>query len=305
MTDTQQPGHAATTTPATTPATSSDARKTWKTLEPVHAMIYFAPEAQEEYAAIGLDLKANRALGYVPARAAAMGAVGPGIVHATFFSFSRLACEFGLAGAWDAVSPAEVLAARYRGADRALRRMCGDALDGPDVAEAVTLCRTACEGASDEGRPLYAAHADLPWPEAPHLQLFHAIMLLREFRGDGHIAALVTEGVSGIEAAVMAVSMGDSWSRRAMQKTRVYSDDEWETAVHGLVARGWLAPGAGEGDVLVTDEGSAHRQNIEDLTDTLALPTWARIGVEGCTRARELVRPLSQAITDSGGVGVK
>lgn len=295
MTTTQEPG-----TAATSAATSSDAHKTWKTLEPFHSMIYFAPEAQEEYAGIGLDLKANRALGYFPARAAAMGPVGPGIVHATFFSFSRAACEFGLAGAWDAASPAEVLAARYRGADRALRRMCGDALDGPDVAEAVALCRTACEGATGDGRALYAAHADLPWPDAPHLQLFHAIMLLREFRGDGHIAAMVAAGVSGLEAAVMHVALGESWSRRAMQKTRVYTDEQWDEATAGLVSRGWLTE-----DATVTEEGTAHRQQTEDLTDTLALPTWARIGAEGCARARELVRPLSKAITDSGGVGVK
>ena len=294
MTDTREQGS------TTTPATSSDARKTWKTLEPVHAMIYFAPEAQEEYAGVGLDLKANRALGYFPARAAAMGPVGPGIVHATFFNFSRVACEFGLAGAWDTASPADVLAARYRGADRALRRMCGDALDSPDVAEAVTLCRTACEGATDGGRALYAAHADLPWPDAPHLQLFHAIMLLREFRGDGHIAALVAEGVSGLEAAVLHVALGDSWSRNALQKTRGYSSEQWDEAVTGLVERGWLTE-----DAAFTEEGSAHRQRIEDLTDTLALPTWARIGADGCARARDLVRPLSKAIVDSGGVGVK
>ncbi len=285
--------------------TAQDARKTWKTLEPVHAMIYFAPEAREEYAGVGFDLKANPALGYFPSRAAAMGPVGPGIVHATFFNFSRVACEFGLAGAWETASPADVLAARYRGADRALRRMCGDALDSPDVAEAVTLCRTACEGATDDGRPLYAAHADLPWPDAPHLQLFHAIMLLREFRGDGHIAALVAAGVSGLEAAVMHVAMGDSWSRRALQKTRGYSDEQWDGAVAALVERGWLSSDSPEGEATFTDAGAAHRQQVEDLTDTLALPTWARIGADGCARVRDLVRPLSKAIVDSGGVGVK
>lgn len=295
-----------TTTPHQGTATSpQDARKTWKTLEPVHAMIYFAPEAQEEYAAVGLDLKANRALGYFPARAAAMGPVGPGIVHATFFNFSRVACEFGLAGAWDVASPAEVLAARYRGADRALRRMCGDLLDTEDVTEAVALCRTACEGATDDGRALYAAHADLPWPDAPHLQLFHAIMLLREFRGDGHIAALVAEGVSGLESAVLHVAQGDSWTRRPLQKTRGYSDEQWDDAVASLTRRGWLSPGSADEEATFTDEGAAHRQRVEDRTDTLALPTWARIGADGCARVRDLVRPLSRAIADAGGLGIK
>ena len=67
------------------------ARRSWRALEPYHAMIYFAPEAQEEYAALGLDVVANRAVGYFPARAAALGRVGPGVVQATFFNFSRSA----------------------------------------------------------------------------------------------------------------------------------------------------------------------------------------------------------------------
>src|SRR5688500_16904412 len=121
-------------------------RKCWKALEPVHAHVYFAPEAQEEYAALGYDLKANRAAGYFPARAAAMGAVSAPVVQATFFNFSALAVTFGMDKAWETATPAQLVEARYRAADRALRRLCGDLLDGPEVAEAVALARTACEG---------------------------------------------------------------------------------------------------------------------------------------------------------------
>jgi len=275
-------------------------RRTWRALEPVHAMIYFAPEAQEEYAALGFDVKANRALGYFPARAAALGPVGPGLVHATFFNFARLAVEFGITGAWDTASPEQVVQARLRGADRALRRMCGDLLDGPAVPEAVELARTAAAGCTSEGRPLYAAHADLPWPELPHLQLWHAIALLREFRGDGHIAMLVTEGLTGLEAAVLHVASGDSWSRKGLQTTRAYSDEEWDGAVAGLAERGLLTP-----DAQYTDEGRAQHQRIEDGTDRLALPSWQALGEQGCARLRELVSPLSRAVLDAGGMGVR
>lgn len=286
--------------PATAPATPEDARKTWRTCEPVHAMIYFAPEAQEEYAALGYDVKGNRAAGYFPARAAALGVVGPGLVQATFFNFSRLAVEFGMAGAWDIASPAQVTEARYRAADLALRRLCGDLLDSPDVVEAVDLARRASEGCTPHGRPLYAAHADLAWPQEPHLQLFHAIMLLREFRGDGHIAALVLEGVTGLEAAVMHVALGDSWTRKPLQATRAYSDEEWDGAVADLQARGWL-----HADGTFTAEGAASRQRVEDQTDALALPAWQRIGADGTARLRHLVRPLAQAVIDGGGLGIK
>ena len=278
----------------------STSRTTWRALEPVHAMVYFAPEAQEEYAALGLDVAGNRALGYFPARAAALGRVGPGTVQATFFNFSRLAVEFGLAGVWERVSPEELVEARRRGADRALRRLCGDLLDGAGVPEAVELARTAAAGCTPYGRPLYAAHADLPEPDLPHLQLWHAITLLREFRGDGHVAALVAEGVTGLEAAVLHVALGDSWTRKGLQSTRAYSDEEWDGAVVALTVRGWLRP-----DGTFTDAGRAHRQRVEDLTDALALPAWERLGEQGCARLRELVQPLSDAVVAGRGMGVR
>lgn len=278
----------------------SVARSMWRALEPVHAMIYFAAEAQEEYAGLGLDVKGNQAWGYFPARAAAFGRVGPGTVQATFFNFSRIAVEFGLSGVWDTTTPEALVDARRRGADRALRRMCGDLLDDPSVVEAAALARTASEGCTPYGRPVYAAHADLSWPEVPHLALWHAITLLREHRGDGHIAALVTEGVSGLEAAVLHVALGDMWTKEPLRKTRGYSEDEWQRGVDGLVARGWLTP-----DAQFTDAGRAHRQHVEDLTDTLALPPWEHLGEDGCARLRELVRPLAKAVLDAGGLKIR
>ena len=274
-------------------------RKCWKALEPVHAMVYFAPEPQEEYTALGADLAANRAAGYFPARAAALGAVPAPVVQATFFNFSALAAAFGMAGAWETASPGEWQAARWRGVERALRRLCGDLLDGPDVEDAVTLARTACEACTPEGRPLYAGNAALEWPESPVLQLFHAVTLLREYRGDGHIAALVAEGIGGLDAAVMHVAQGDAWTREPLRKTRGYSTEEWDAALARLAERGWL-----DGEAF-TDEGRAVRQRVEDRTDVLALAPWERLGEDGSARLRELVRPLSKAVVENGGLGIK
>ena len=275
-------------------------RKTWRALEPVHAQVYFAKENREEYTALGYDVKANPLAGYFPARAAAMGSVNAATVQATFFNFSEIAVVFGMDRAWEIASPEQVLAARYRGADRALRRLCGDLLDTPDVVEAVALARTATEGCTPYGRPLYAGNASVPWPDVPHLQLFHAITLLREFRGDGHIAALVVEGISGLEAAVMHVAQGDSWTREPLRKTRVYTAEQWDDAETRLRDRGWL-----DDSSQFTDVGREVRQRIEDRTDVLALPPWAHLGEQGCERLRELVRPLSKAVVDGGGVGIK
>ena len=271
-------------------------RTTWRALEPFHAMVYFTPDPQEEYAAIGLDSAQNRAIGYFPARAAAMGAVSWPVVQATFFNFSPLAVQSGMAGVWEKVTPQQVLDARYRGVDRALRRLCGDLLDGPEVAEALTLARTACEGCTPYGRPLYAGNAGLPWPAEPYLALWHAVTLLREFRGDGHIAALVGEGVTGLEAAVLHVAQGDLWTRKPLQASRAYSDEEWDGAVAQMQERGWLDEGGA-----FTEQGRASRLRVEVATDALALPAWERIGEDGCARLRELMAPLVKAVVDGGG----
>ncbi|MDX6268076.1 MAG: hypothetical protein QOD70_2816 [Frankiales bacterium] len=272
------------------------ARKSWRTLEPYHAMVYFAPEAQAEYATLGLDASQNRAIGYFPARAAAMGAVTWQTVHATFFNFSPLACQLGIQGVWDITTPEAVLAARLTAADLALRRMCGEQLEQLD--EATELARTATAGCTPYGRPLYAAHAGLPWPEQTHLQLWHATTLLREYRGDGHIAALVAAGLTGLEAAVLHVAMQDTWGRKALQATRAYTDEEWDAAVASLAERGWL-----DRDGTFTEEGRTRRDAIEAQTDELSLAPWELLGEDGAARLRELVRPLSQAISDSGAFG--
>ena len=278
----------------------SVSRACWRTLEPVHAMVYFAPEIAEEYSALGFDLAANRAAAYFPARAAALGAVSPGVVQAVFFSFAPRAVSAGMDRAWQTTSPELLVQARPRVADRALRRLCGELLDGPDVPEAVELAREACAGCVPEGRPLYAGGAVLDWPEPVHLQLWHAIGLLREFRGDGHIAALVGEGIGGLEAGVLHVAQGDAWSREPLRKSRGWTTDQWDEAVGRLQQRGWL-----DTDEQLTDEGRAVRQRVEDRTDALALPAWERLGEERCSRLRGLVRPLSRAIVAAGGIGIR
>jgi hypothetical protein len=265
-------------------------------LEPLHAMIYFVPEAQEEYAAFGLD---NAASGYFPARAAALGAVPWQVVQATFFGFAPFAVEYGMTGVWERVSPADLLGARYRAVDRALRRLCGDRCDDPAVAEAVELYRTATVDLPREGRPLYAANAALPWPTEPHLALWHGQTLAREFRGDGHLAALVAHGISAPQSLVLNGAYAGGGMTDFLKSTRAWSPEQWDQATAELVERGWVtAEGA------LTEEGRGVREALETKTDELALPMWERLGDDGCARLRELVTPLVQAILDGGGFPV-
>jgi hypothetical protein len=271
-------------------------RKTWRTLEVYHGAVYFAGEPRDEYAALGIT---DRMMGYFGSRAAPMGAVPAEVVIATFFNFHPKLVSDRVPAVWDIASPAEILAARLRGADAMLHRILGDAIGSPELERAAELARTAAGGCRPEGRPLYAGHASLPWPDGSHLVLWHAISLLREFRGDGHIAAMTAEGMDGCEALVTHGVAGDVPSA-TLKMSRQWPDDEWNAAVDRLRGRGWLdANGA------FTDLGRDSRQAIEDTTDRLALPAWEAIGEEACNELRALVRPYSKAIVESGGLAFR
>ena len=269
------------------------ARTTWRTLEPLHGMIYFVPEAAERYAAAGIT---NDRAGYFASRAAAMGEVAADVVIATFYNFHPDVVRRAIPHAWTEASATSLLAARLDAADAALRRALGDAIDGDEVTRAAEIAREAALVACEhlEGRPLFAGHAGLDWPDAPHLVLWTAQTMLREFRGDGHIAALAVEGISGCEALVMHGASGDV-PATVLQASRAWSDDEWSATVDRLADRGLL-----DGSGAFTDAGRSLRQAIEDRTDRLAMLPYAAIGEERCAELRELARPLSKAVVDGG-----
>jgi hypothetical protein len=266
------------------------ARKLWRSSEPLHGMIYFVPEAHAAYSGLGLQERS----GYFVSRAAPMGAVTAEVVTATFFNFHPALVGRAMQGAWEATTVAEVLAARAAAADAALRRLLGDLINGPEVSEAATLARRATEGCTIPGRPLAAGHLSLVWPEAPHVALWHGLSVLREFRGDGHIAALVADGRDGVEALVMH-GAADGVPRVVLQQSRAWSDAEWASAAERLRSQGLV-----DGDGGLTDAGRQRRQWVEDRTDVLALPPWQHLGPTGCARLRELVRPLSRAVVEAG-----
>ncbi|GAB2496252.1 SCO6745 family protein [Nocardiopsis aegyptia] len=271
--------------------TPAAARRAWAHVEPYHSMIYFAPEASEAYADLGLKGWAQ----YFAPRAAALGAASPEVVTAAFFNFHPDAVRSALPGAWEVASPEQVLAARLSAADAALRRILGAAVESPEVERAAELARRAAEAAADDvaGRPLYAAHAALPWPEEPHLVLWHAQTLLREYRGDGHVAALLTAGLSGLDALVTHAAAGEGMPAEKLRTTRKWSQEEWDTAADGLRESGWLAEGP---ELALTSVGAQRRARIEEITDGLALAPYAVLGTEGCAELAELGRPLAKPL---------
>lgn len=257
-----------------------------RSLEPYHGIIYFIPEAPAAYAELGIHGR----MGYFASRAAAMGPVGAETVISTFFNFSPELVHAALPAAWSLASPERVLQTRIGAIDAALRRVLGDAVDGAEIAESAELAKVAVGGCHLEGHPLYAGHAAQEWPTQPHLALWWSQTLLREFRGDGHIAAMTTQGLTGIEALVIHEATG-VLPPGTLQSTRGWSDEAWAAGVELVQERGWLDE---TGDL--TEDGLAARQWVEDRTDELTAGCWGLLGDDGCTRLRELTRPFVAAL---------
>ena len=273
----------------------SYARRMWPAFETYHAHIYFVPEAAEAYRNLGLK---GGWMGYFASRSAALGAASPELVTAVFFNFHPAMVARALPDAWGLATPDDVLAARLRTADVALRRLIPDHVDSAAAAEAAALAREAAEAPAMAGRPLFAALRALPWPDEPHLALWHACTLLREHRGDGHVASLTAAGLDGCEAHVTVTATG-AVPRETLQDNRKWTDEDWSAAEERLAARGWLDAGGA-----LTDAGRARRAEVEARTDELAEEPWRALGPERTERLLELLAPMARAINEAGGVPV-
>jgi hypothetical protein len=269
------------------------ARALWEHYEPYHAMVYFATEKREHYTAAGLR---GGWMGYFASRSAAMGPVPAGVVTATFYVFHPNMVARAIPDAWHLSSPERALAARRDVADSALRRLLGDAVASDTVVEALGLARRALQGCEPAGRTLFAAHASLPWPEEPHLALWHACTLLREHRFDGHVATLVGEELDGCAANLTLTATGDSVGDEQMRVERGWSEEEWSAATEELRARGWI--GAGRE---LTASGGEARRRLEERTNQLCMGPARALGEAGCERLTALMGELRRRVLDSGG----
>jgi hypothetical protein len=264
----------------------------WHRLEAYHAPVYFAPETKAVYSAAGLK---GFWMGYFASRAAAFGAVPADVVTAAFYNFAPARVARAIPDAWTYSSPEAALTARLTVVDRSLRRMLGDLVTAPAVAEAAELARRAVDACPRGGRTLFAAHAALPVPDSPHLALWWAATALREFRGDGHIAALLAAGLDGCEANVISVALGVAPPQ--LRDYRGWSETEWAAAADRLRDRGWFTA-----DGTLTAEGRRGRAAVESATEQLAQPALATLGPEDTGRLAECLRPLTQRIIDAKGL---
>ncbi|GAB2587087.1 hypothetical protein Aab01nite_50660 [Paractinoplanes abujensis] len=258
----------------------SVARRMWALFEPLHAVVYFAPQGAVAFEQAGVTGFWRR---YFAGRAAALGAVGPGPVTAAFFGFAPVMVARALPDVWTRITPEAALAARTSGATAALTDLF-TGLPAATIAEAADVLTEAARAADMPGRVLAAAHADLPWPADPVGRLWHAATILREHRGDGHVAALLTAGIDGCESLAWRAALDGGRLREVTQPARGWTDEQWQAAVGRLEERGWIAP-----DGTATGKGRDAYDWVEQLTDQLAAGPWDNLD----KAAIQLLEPLA------------
>ena len=274
-------------------ASTATARELWRLLEPVHAVTYFSPEPLAALAAAGYR---GFWMGYFAGRAAPLGAVPADVVHALFYNFSLDHVGRAVPDAWRFAGPAAALRAREEGSVAALRRQLGAVAASPGVARAAELAARAARQAPLEGRPLFAANHALPEPAEPLSLLWHSATLLREHRGDGHVAVLTAAGVGGREAHVLhALATGTPATVYAT--ARGFAEQEWAATVAALAERGLAQP-----DGRLTEAGRETKDEIENRTDALAATAYAALEEGEVDELIGALRPVTAAVVAAGEI---
>ncbi|MDH4277157.1 MAG: hypothetical protein OEW83_03635 [Acidimicrobiia bacterium] len=253
-----------------------------------HVFVYSAPEATEEFDKVGLDGRS----GYFASRSAPMGPVPPEVITATFYNFPPALVERWMRGRWEAVSPTEASAARWRAVGRVLNTHVRPVMPADAIAEATDIAQRVVDGLAWPGRPLAAGHAAIldQCPDDDLVRLWQLVAVLREWRGDGHIALLTAEPLSGAECTVISYAL--SKGRSFLKASRSWGDDEWSAAVDRLTADGWISA-----DEAMTEEGQVRRRALETRTNELAAAMWEAFDHVTANRLGDLLEPAVEALT--------
>ena len=271
------------------------ARRMFELVEPIGAIPYSAVEPDEAMYALGFT---NYWDTYFAGRAAPLGSSVPAeVVHALFYSFAPGEVARHIPKVWTTTTPAAAIEARRAGCVMALRRILGERVESPDFARAVELLTRAATSAPLDGRPMYAALRALALPEEPVARLFHAASLLREHRGDGHIAALMAEGIGGLEAHVLlALDMGlpaPAFGRLHHLPRELLAD-----LVDTMRARGLV-----EDEATFTPAGRQVKDRVEAMTDDLAAAPYDVLGAGELDELVAALEPLARQIVDVQDAG--
>jgi hypothetical protein len=269
-----------------------------RSIETAFSTSVLHPAVLDRLKRLGLDVRDVAEVNIVT-RSAAMRSSNPAVVWSVFFNPEPSAIYRLIPSSFDTVSFEAVLAAQSEALDEPLMK-AATLMAAEDLAELARLCRIVTEQACRqcEGRPLFAGLASMPVPDQDHLMIWHAARLLREHRGDGHVAALVVEGLGRIDALVVHAALMPSFGDD-LRRSRRWSVDDWSASMDSLRRRGWITD---DETPTFTPEGRARREWIEQRTDELAAVAFDPIGNNGIERLTTLGDEYTSAL-ESAGIG--
>lgn len=285
-------------------------RSATKRLDSFHSASYFSQTVAAALSEAGLSPQNQ----YLAVRGAALGAAPPELITATFYAFSPSFVAERVPACWDEAAPERVLAARLTGVEAMSAELftageaAGRTAEFADLAQRI-LDRIAPVVAAQDlsGRALYAGHravlnSGTVRAQDPALQVFldlwAAITLLREYRGDGHLASLIAGGLTGLEAIVLDSATGRSFKPGAMRKSRGWSEEEWRETAESLAARGLLTEAADSADLEA--EGQELKAAVEDLTDDSVEAAWSALDDEALAALKDDAKTLAVRVAEAG-----
>ncbi|HEX3898325.1 MAG TPA: MarR family transcriptional regulator [Mycobacteriales bacterium] len=266
---------------------TSLARRMFALVEPIGLIPYVADEPNETMFALGFT---NYWDTYFAGRAAPLGLATAEVVDALFYNFAPGEVARHIPKVWQTTTPEAAIAARLDGCTQALRHILGDRVETADFARATELLLKAAVSAPSQGRAMYAALLALPVPDDVVTRMFHAGALLREHRGDGHIIALMTEGIGGLEAHAL-YALGTDIPAERFGRIHHLPATQIAAVVDGMRDRGLIG-----NDGWLSDEGRAVRHRVEALTDDLAAKPYESLEPAELDELIALLGPLADLL---------
>jgi hypothetical protein len=267
--------------------TPAQARRFWTYFEPIHAVTYFCPQSRAAFEAANLR---GFWRGYFAGRSAPLGPVDAAPVIALFYVFAPRMVTRALPDVWTRAEPAAALRARVEGSVTALSDAVPEDLSGA-VKAAADLLAEVVAAVDVCGRALAAANAALPLPDGDLGRLWQLTTVLREHRGDGHMASLLTAGVNGCASLRWRDAYDGSPEGSVLRESRGWTDEEWAAAGARLADLGWLDASGG-----VTAAGRRAHDDLEEQTDRLAAQPWNALSERHRERLIELLAPITDAV---------
>ncbi|MFD6491279.1 MarR family transcriptional regulator [Streptomyces sp. NPDC060188] len=268
-------------------------RRMFELLEPICLVTFFADECNEELSALGHRTYWD---GYFAGRAAPLGRVPAQVVHAAFYNFADGEAARHIPSAWETIPPEASVAARERGSAASLRRIIGDELaDSPGLVRAADLTTKAAMNAPTEGRVMFAGMRTVAVPSDPVARLWHSATMLREHRGDGHIAALVGARIGGTEAHVLSALASGIYPPESFGRIHHLPKERLAAVMDGLRERGLV-----DADGRFTDAGRETKQRIEALTDELAAPPFEALSPAELDELTDELEPITATLVTAG-----